>query len=84
MDYGSQGSQAFGVTGLRNPQFKIASFIIFLGHMLTSALPMALLIKFRVMLESVLNGTQNDAFRDNLPVSLGNDLSVNGSWLMVR
>ena len=45
---------------------------------------MALLIKFRVMLESVLYGSQNYTLGNNLAVRLGNNLSVNGSGFMVR
>ena len=52
--------------------------------MLTCPAPMSLLVKFWIVLESVLNGSQNYALRNNLAVRLGNYLSVNGSGLMVR
>ena len=81
---GSQLSQSVCIPGLRNPQLQVAALIILLGHMLTGTPPMTLLVKFRIVFETVLHGSKNNALRNNLPVSLGNYLSVNGSWFMVR
>lgn len=84
MYYVTQAGQPIGIARLGNPEFKIAPNVIFLSHMLTGTCPMALLVKFRIVFETVLHGSKNNALRNNLTVSLGNYLSVNGSWFMVR
>ena len=70
------------IGGARNPETDVAVDRVFLVHVLAEALPLLLVIEFRVVGQSKLYGTTEYCVDVDVAVGFGNNLAVEGTWRM--